>query len=43
VPGPRDNLSNAELQADLRELTPGQRVAQASSLRRTLNGIARRG
>lgn len=40
VPGPGDNRSDAELQRDYRELTPGERVAQTIALSRTLTGIA---
>lgn len=41
VEGPRDNRSDEELQADLRELTPSERVAQTAALSRTLTTIAR--
>jgi transcriptional regulator with XRE-family HTH domain len=37
---PRDNRSDEELQADYRELTASERVAQTSALSRTLTSIA---
>lgn len=43
TPGPRDNRSDDELRADLRDLTASERLAQTSALSRTLTGIAPRG
>ena len=40
VAGPRDNRSDAELQADYTQLTAGERMAQTAALSRTLTGIA---
>jgi len=39
-PGPRGNVSTAELQADYRRLTPGERVVQAAELSFALTSIA---
>lgn len=39
-PGPADNRSDVELQADFRELSTSERLAQTSALSRTLTGIA---
>jgi len=41
VPGPRDNRSDAELRADFEELSATDRIAQTSSLSRTLTGMSR--
>lgn len=41
-PGPADNRSDVELQADLRELSASERLAQASALSRTLTAIGAR-
>jgi len=40
TPGPCDNRTDHELQADLRELTASERLAQTAALSRTLTGIA---
>jgi transcriptional regulator with XRE-family HTH domain len=40
VPGPRDNRTDEELQADYRNLTPSERLAQTAALSHTLTGIA---
>ncbi len=40
TPGPRDNRTDEELQADFRELTASERLAQTAALSRTLSGIA---
>lgn len=40
VPGSRDNRSDAELRADYRLLTDGERIAQTPALSRTLTGVA---
>ena len=40
VPGPQDNRSDAELRADLQQLTASERIAQTAALSRTLTGIA---
>lgn len=39
VAGPRDNRSDAELRADLRDLSATERIAQTSALSRALTGI----
>ena len=38
--GPRGNRSPAELRADFRDLTPGERVVQTAELSRALTAIA---
>jgi transcriptional regulator with XRE-family HTH domain len=40
VAGPRDNRSDAELQAEYTELTASERLSQTAALSRTLTGIA---
>jgi transcriptional regulator with XRE-family HTH domain len=40
VSGARDNRSDAELRADLRELSATERIAQTSALSHALTGIA---
>jgi transcriptional regulator with XRE-family HTH domain len=35
-----DNRTDADLRADLEQLTPGERIAQTAALSRTLTGIA---
>lgn len=40
VPGPKGNQPLDELRADLRELTPGERVAQAAELSYVLTTLA---
>ncbi len=40
APGPNDNRSDAELQADFRDLSATERIAQTSALSRTLTGVA---
>jgi|SRR5436190_17989355 transcriptional regulator with XRE-family HTH domain len=40
VPGPCDNRSDAELRADLVELSATERIAQTSALSRALTGVA---
>src|SRR3954452_11719247 len=40
VAGPRSNASNAELRADLEELTGADRIAQTAALSRTATGLA---
>jgi transcriptional regulator with XRE-family HTH domain len=40
VPGPRDNRTDADLQADFRELTASERVAQTAALSRSLTAMA---
>ncbi len=40
VPGPRDNRTDAELRADLEELTAAERLAQTAALSRTMTAIA---
>lgn len=40
VPAPHGNQSVAELQQDLVDMSPGQRVSAAASLSRTLTAIA---
>lgn len=39
TPGPSDNRTDQELQADYRHLTAGERIAQTAALSRTLTGI----
>jgi transcriptional regulator with XRE-family HTH domain len=39
-PGPRGNVSTAELRADFERLSPGERVAQASQLSHAATAIA---
>jgi len=43
VPGPRANSRTADLVRDLRELSAGERIAQAIELSRMLTGMTARG